>query len=59
MAFITIQGLNPTLVVIWQLVSVCVDVLIGGEHQGASDAGVIQAQGVAKLMSRHQQQIHT
>lgn len=59
MCLLTIKGLNPTRVVLWQPVSVCVDILISGIHQCSSVPGVVQAQSVAKLMGRHQQQIHT
>lgn len=57
--FLTIKGLNSAPVIIWKLVPVCVDILIGGVHQRSSVPGVIQAQSVAELMGRHQQQIHT
>lgn len=56
---LTIEGLNPTPVIVWQPVSIRVDVLVSGEHQCSSVPGVIQAQSVAKLVGRHKQQIHT
>lgn len=59
MFLLTIKGLDATPVVVWQPVSVRVDVLISGEHECSSVPGVIQAQSVAELMGRHQQQIHT
>lgn len=59
MFLLTVKGLNPTPVIIWQLVPVCVDILISRVHQCTSVPGVIQAQCMAKLVGRHQQQIHT
>lgn len=55
----TIQSLNATSVIIRQPVSICIHILVSGEHQCPSVPGVIQAQSMAELMGCHQQQIHT
>lgn len=55
----TIKGLNSLSVIIWQLVSVGVDIPISGEHECSSVPGVIQAKSVSELVGSHQQQIRT
>ncbi len=59
MFLLTIKCLNTSPVIVWQPVSVCVHILVCGEHQCLSVPGMIQTQSVAKLVGRHQQQIHT
>ena len=59
MCLITIEGLDPTSVIIRQCVSIVIYILIGGEHQSSPVPGVVQPQRMTKLMGSHQQQIHS
>lgn len=59
MCLITIEGLDPTSVIIRQCVSIGIYILIGGEHQSSPVPGVVKSRSVTKLMGRHQLQIHS
>lgn len=57
--FLTVDFLYALQVVQRQLEVVRVHVLVERRHDGAGIVGVLQTQGVAKLMDRHQEQIIT
>ena len=55
----TVYGLYPPAVVVRELEVLGVHPLVEGSHDGQRVVGVLQAQGVAQLVDRHQEHVVT